>query len=155
MDDETAEAFEIYCKRINYWPSNGCELDDQLEGFQESYQGFFGGSGKDAALEYTYQYVEDTGLLSGVPVTLERYFDQYVIDYVRELRLNNNLLMEDIASILEPRKHLSVMLKVPIIEPNTILNILKSCSIISICLPGTFYQKRHGNSWIILGRKAL
>ena len=37
--------------------------------------GYFGDSGKDAALEYTYQYVEDTGLLSGVPQALERYFD--------------------------------------------------------------------------------
>ncbi|PSL23643.1 antirestriction protein ArdA [Dyadobacter jiangsuensis] len=75
MDEETAEAFEIYCKQINYWPSNGCELEDQIESFRESYQGFFGGCGKDATLEYTYQYVEDTGLLSGVPQALERYFD--------------------------------------------------------------------------------
>ncbi|OJV16415.1 MAG: antirestriction protein [Dyadobacter sp. 50-39] len=75
MDGETAEALDIYCKQINYWPSNGYELDDQLEGFRESYQGFFGGSGKDATLEYTYQYVEETGLLSDVPSTLEKYFD--------------------------------------------------------------------------------
>ena len=75
MDDETAEAFEVYCKQINYWPSNGYELDDQLESFRECYQGFFGGSMKDATLEYTYQYVEETGLLSGVPSTLEKYFD--------------------------------------------------------------------------------
>jgi hypothetical protein len=39
MDDETAEAFEIYCKQINYWPSNGYELEDQLESFRESYRG--------------------------------------------------------------------------------------------------------------------
>jgi antirestriction protein len=75
MDEETAEAFEIYCKQINYWPSNGYELEDQIESFRESYQGFFGGCGKDATLEYTYQYVEDTGLLSGVPQALERYFN--------------------------------------------------------------------------------
>ena len=75
MDEETAEAFEIYCKQINYWPSNGYELEDQIESFRESYQGFFGGSGKDAVLEYAYQYVEDTGLLSDVPQALERYFD--------------------------------------------------------------------------------
>ena len=75
MDDETAEAFEIYYKQINYWPSNGYELDDQLEGFRESYQEFFGVSGKDATLKFTYQYVEETGLLSGVPSTLEKYFD--------------------------------------------------------------------------------
>ncbi|MDR6804540.1 antirestriction protein [Dyadobacter sp. BE34] len=75
MDHETAEAFEIYCKQTNYWPSNGYELDDQLDGFRESYRGFFGGSGKDATLEYTYQYIEETGLLSGVPSALEKYFD--------------------------------------------------------------------------------
>ncbi len=75
MDDETAEAFEIYCKHINYWPSNGYELDDQLESFRECYRGFFGGSMKDPELEYAYQYVEETGLLSGVPVNLQRYFD--------------------------------------------------------------------------------
>lgn len=75
MDVETAEAFEIYCKQINYWPSNGYELKDQLECFRESYRGFFGGSMKDATLEYAYQYVEETGLLSDVPSTLERYFD--------------------------------------------------------------------------------
>ena len=75
MDDETAEALEIYCKQINYWPSNGYEVDDQLESFRESYRGFFGGSMKDATLEYAYQYIEGTGLLSGVPQSLERYFD--------------------------------------------------------------------------------
>jgi antirestriction protein len=30
---------------------------------------------KDATLEYSCQYVEETGLLSGVPSTLEKYFD--------------------------------------------------------------------------------
>lgn len=75
MDNETEEAFEIYCKQINYWPSNGYELEDQLDSFRESYRGFFGGSGKDATLEYAHQYVEGTGLLSGVPSTLEKYFD--------------------------------------------------------------------------------
>ncbi|MGX5855994.1 antirestriction protein ArdA [Dyadobacter jiangsuensis] len=75
MDDEAAEAFEIYCKQISFWPSNGYELEDQLENFRESYHGFFGGSGKDATLEYAYQYIEETGLLSDVPSTLERYFD--------------------------------------------------------------------------------
>jgi antirestriction protein len=75
MNDEAAEAFEIYCKQINYWPNNRYELEDQLESFRESYRGFFGGSMKDATLEYTYQYVEETGLLSGVPSTLEKYFD--------------------------------------------------------------------------------
>jgi antirestriction protein len=50
-------------------------LDEQVESFQECYRGFFGGSMKDATLEYTYQYVEETGLLSGLPSMLEKYFD--------------------------------------------------------------------------------
>lgn len=52
MVDDTADTFEIYCKQINYWPSNGYELEDQLESFRECYRGFFGGSTKDATLEY-------------------------------------------------------------------------------------------------------
>ena len=75
MDNEAAEAFEIYCKQINYWPNNCCELEDQLESFRKSYRGFFGGSMKAPELEYAYQYVEETGLLSGVPSALEKYFD--------------------------------------------------------------------------------
>ncbi len=75
MDDETADAFGIYCNQISFWPSNGYELEDQLESFWESYRGFFGGSMTDATLEYAYQYVEETGLLSGVPSTLGKYFD--------------------------------------------------------------------------------
>ena len=30
---------------------------------------------EDTTLEYAYQYIEETGLLSGVPQTLEWYFD--------------------------------------------------------------------------------
>lgn len=30
---------------------------------------------KDATLEYTYKYVEETGLLPGMPSTLEKYLD--------------------------------------------------------------------------------
>lgn len=47
---------------------------------RECYRGFFGSSMKDAELEYAYQYVEETGLLSDVRCTLEKYFD-----YAREL----------------------------------------------------------------------
>jgi len=46
-------------------------VDDHVESFRECYQGFFGGSMKEAILEYTYQYVEETGRLAGVPSTLE------------------------------------------------------------------------------------
>ncbi|MDQ6479988.1 antirestriction protein ArdA [Dyadobacter sp. LHD-138] len=74
MDDDTTEAFEIYCAQIVYWPSNGNDLDETLEGFEQSYQGYFG-KGNDPKKDFAYQFVEDTGLLAGAPDILERYFD--------------------------------------------------------------------------------
>jgi antirestriction protein len=75
MDLERAEAFEIYCASIVLWPSNGNDLDETLQGFEESYQGYFSGTIKDPELEFIYQYIEDTGMLSDVPELLQRYFD--------------------------------------------------------------------------------
>jgi antirestriction protein len=57
MDDDRAEAFEIYCSDI------------------VSYQGYFGRVMKDPKTEFTYQYVVYTGMLSGAPEILEKYFD--------------------------------------------------------------------------------
>lgn len=65
----------IYCEQMSNWPSNGKSLNEQLESFRESYRGNFGGSMKDAKVEYAYQYIEETGLLADVSATLERYFD--------------------------------------------------------------------------------
>jgi antirestriction protein len=75
MSEERAQAFEIYCSSIVSWPSNGNDLDETVQEFEESYQGYFGGSMKDAEIEFAYQYIEDTGMLSDVPESLERYFD--------------------------------------------------------------------------------
>jgi antirestriction protein len=80
MDEERANAFEIYCKDIASWPDGGKELEGQLESFDDSYQGYFGGSMKDpetaaVAVEFAYQYIEDTAMLSEVAETLQRYFD--------------------------------------------------------------------------------
>jgi antirestriction protein len=75
MDEDRANAFEIYCKDIASWPDGGKVLEDQLESFDESYQGYFGGSMKDPEIEFAYQYIEDTGMLSDVPELLQRYFD--------------------------------------------------------------------------------
>jgi antirestriction protein len=75
MDDQRAEAFELYCSNIISWPANGNDLDETLEGFNEAYQGYYGGAMKDAKTEFAYQYIEDIGLLAGVPQMLERYFD--------------------------------------------------------------------------------
>lgn len=75
MDDDTAEAFKIYCELISSWPGTGKALDAQVESFQESYRGYFGGSMKDAKIEYSYQYVDDTLMLADAPSVLEQYFD--------------------------------------------------------------------------------
>ncbi|MBE9465484.1 antirestriction protein ArdA [Dyadobacter subterraneus] len=75
MDDQRAEAFELYCSNIISWPANGNDLDETLEGFNEAYQGYYGGAMKDPKTEFAYQYIEDIGLLERVPQMLERYFD--------------------------------------------------------------------------------
>lgn len=75
MSSEGSEAFELYCSNIVSLPGNGIDFDELLEGFNESYQGYFGGVMKDAKIEFAYQYIEDTGMLSDVPEILERYFD--------------------------------------------------------------------------------
>ena len=75
MDEDIAEAFELYCSNIISWPANGNDLDEMLEGFNEAYQGYYGGVMKDPKTEFAYQYIEDIGLLAGVPELLERYFD--------------------------------------------------------------------------------
>jgi len=75
MDDDRAEAFQLYCSNIISWPVNGNDINETLEGFNEAYQGYYGGAMKDPKTEFTYQYVEDTGMLAGVPEHLEIYFD--------------------------------------------------------------------------------
>ena len=75
MDNERAEAFQLYCSDIVSWPVNGNDLEETLEGFNEAYQGYYGGAMKDPKTEFTYQYVEDTGMLAGASELLERYFD--------------------------------------------------------------------------------
>jgi hypothetical protein len=64
IDDDTAEAFKLYCEQISSWPSNGKRIDEQVESFQESSHGYCGGSMRDVKGEYTYQYVEETGMLA-------------------------------------------------------------------------------------------
>jgi hypothetical protein len=65
----------IWFRSIASWPDCKKDFDQLLEEFNESYQGYYGGVMKDAKTEFTYQLVEDTGLLSGAPQILERYFD--------------------------------------------------------------------------------
>ena len=54
MEDEASAAFEICCTQIVSWPSNGNDLDETLEGFQESYQGYFGKE-NDPKTDFAYQ----------------------------------------------------------------------------------------------------
>ncbi|OJV21693.1 MAG: antirestriction protein [Dyadobacter sp. 50-39] len=75
MDEERANAFEIYCKHITSWPDDNNEIEDQLESFNESYQGYFGGFLTEPQEEFAYQYIQDTGMLTDVPQTLASYFD--------------------------------------------------------------------------------
>ncbi len=75
MDQTTAEAFRLYCANITSWPAYGNDFEAMLEEFNESYQGYYGGAMKDPKTEFAYQYIEDIGLLAGVPQMLERYFD--------------------------------------------------------------------------------
>lgn len=86
MGQGRAEAFEIYCSSIVSWPSNGNDLEETQQGFEESYQGYFAGSMKDPETEFAYQYIEDTGMLSDVPELLQRYFDYEA--YARDLFLD-------------------------------------------------------------------
>jgi antirestriction protein len=65
MNDDTEEAFQIYCVQIVYWPSNGNDLDETLEGFEQSYQGYLGKK-NDPKTDFAYQFAEDTGLLAGL-----------------------------------------------------------------------------------------
>jgi len=75
MDEDRARALEIYCKDIAGWRDDDKDFNELLEGFNECYHGYYGGQMKDPEIEYAYQYVEDTGLLSDVSPTIERYFD--------------------------------------------------------------------------------
>ncbi|TDE13206.1 MULTISPECIES: antirestriction protein ArdA [Dyadobacter] len=75
MDEDRARALEIYCKDIASWPDKDKYFQELLEEFNDCYHGYYGGPMKDPQIEYAYQYVEDTGLLTDVSPTIERYFD--------------------------------------------------------------------------------
>jgi antirestriction protein len=75
IDSTTADAFRLYCEHMTSWPEFGTDFETMLEGFHQSYQGYYGGAMKDPKTEFACQYIEDTGLLCGVPELLERYFD--------------------------------------------------------------------------------
>lgn len=86
MDASRAEALEIYCTQIEGWLKRGDSFEDLLTTFNDSYQGYFGGSMTCAKEEFAYYLVEETGLLSGVSEILTRYFDYEA--YGRDLFLD-------------------------------------------------------------------
>ena len=61
FDDEKLEAYETFISVFG---------NDDIAQFEESFQGAY-----NSEEDFTYQYVEDCGYLSGVPETVARYFD--------------------------------------------------------------------------------
>lgn len=86
MDASRSAALEIYCTQIGGWLKRGDSIEELLEQFNDSYQGYFGGSMACAKEEFAYYLVEETGLLSGMPEILTRYFDYEA--YGRDLFLD-------------------------------------------------------------------
>lgn|GEM_PF-3813764 len=54
---------------------NKNELEGAFEAFEKACQGYYGEIYKILKTEFTYQYVDDTVMLSEGPEILERYFD--------------------------------------------------------------------------------
>lgn len=74
LDAVTQDAFQCYCEHISCWPSNKNDIDTQLEEFQACYHGYFGNE-SNPRLAFAYQYLDETGLLDGLPKIAESYFD--------------------------------------------------------------------------------
>lgn len=75
MDGMRAAAFEIYCSHVAGWLKRGDGIEELLDKFNDSYQGYYGKGSDDVKEEFAYYLIEETGLLSGIPETLTRYFD--------------------------------------------------------------------------------
>lgn len=86
MDDLRAVAFEIYCSCIEGWLKRGDSIEELLDKFNDSYQGYYGNGSADTKEEFAYYLIEETGLLSGIPDILTRYFDYEA--YGRDLFLD-------------------------------------------------------------------
>ena len=86
MDDLRAVAFEIYCTSIEEWLKRGDGIEELLDKFNDSYQGYYGKGSGDVKEEFAYSLIEETGLLSGIPEAITRYFDYEA--YGRDLFLD-------------------------------------------------------------------
>lgn len=86
MEDETIEALGYFLddKGIN----NETDFDELMEEFNNEYQGYFDGS-QGAEVEFTYHFIEEHGILVGIPEKLKYYLDYvkyandlFITDYV-------------------------------------------------------------------------
>jgi antirestriction protein len=84
MEDETIEALGFFLddKDIN----EDTDFEELIQEFNDEYQGYFDGS-EGAEVEFTYQYIEEQGILDGIPEKLQYYFDYE--KYANDLFINN------------------------------------------------------------------
>ena len=79
LSEEEQEIMEV-------WLNDGYDFD--VEAMQEHYAGKF-----DSLVGWAYEYVEETGLLDGVPEVVARYFDYEA--YGRDARLNGDIWRDE------------------------------------------------------------
>lgn len=84
MEDTTIEALGFFLddKDIN----EDTDFEELIEEFSDEYQGYFDGS-EGAEVEFTYQYIEEHGILDGIPEKLQYYFDYE--KYANDLFIND------------------------------------------------------------------
>jgi antirestriction protein len=84
MEDTTIEALGFFLddKDIN----EDTDFEELIEEFNDEYQGYFDGS-EGAEVEFTYQYIEEHGILDGIPERLQYYFDYE--KYANDLFIND------------------------------------------------------------------
>jgi antirestriction protein len=79
MEDETIEALGLFIdeKGIN----EDTDFEELVQDFRDEYQGHYQGS-EGTELEFTYQYIEELGILNEIPAHLQNYFDykSYAVD---------------------------------------------------------------------------
>ena len=72
-NENTKEAFEIYLGVFQDMRKEFFDIDSAFDDFGERYQGYFEGYNPES--DFTYQFVEQTGLLNGVSDSIQTYFD--------------------------------------------------------------------------------
>lgn len=77
---ERKQGFETYLKFFQNIQDKNFDLEEAFDDFEGRYQGYYDGSNPES--DFTYQLVEDTGFLNGVPESIQSYFDydKYQVD---------------------------------------------------------------------------